>query len=99
VPVARIVGAEYTVKRTGEDEAPGGCQHRGPRGPFRRSTIAHVYRGRRRGTNSCMISLLIVATLGTGVMSSVHKPKQAELISGDMPCRSTSRVVVSLQTP
>src|SRR5229473_2417796 len=27
-----------------------------------------------------MISLLIAATLGTGVMSSVHKPKQAQLI-------------------
>src|SRR4051812_30359756 len=38
------------------------------------------------------------AIKAAAVMLSVHKIKHSVLLSGEMPCRSTSRVVVSLQT-
>jgi hypothetical protein len=38
------------------------------------------------------------AIKAAAVMFSVHKITHSVLLSGEMPCRSTSRVVVSLQT-
>jgi hypothetical protein len=78
-------------------QAIGGAVGSYPRRGAWRSRPCLYYGGRGQVARTPALSSL-EAIKAAAVMFSVHKITHSVLLSGEMPCRSTSRVVVSLQT-